>query len=249
MTSASRPRGSPTETATIWRQIRDELGAELGQRYRPGDRLPSEAQLATRFDVNRHTVRRALAALQAEGLVHSRRGAGVFVTAAPIAYRLGLRTRFTRNLAEAGQTGSREILRLETVGGTEAELDALGLGPGEPVHVLESVGAADGVPFLCSHSVFPAGRLPGFPDRLRETASITAALAACGIGDYRRASTRLVAERATGAVARHLRLPEGAPVLRAVALNVDPQGRPVEYGRTWFSSDRVELVVDQDSFR
>jgi GntR family phosphonate transport system transcriptional regulator len=233
----------------IWRQIRAELGAELGQRYRAGDRLPSEAQLATRFGVNRHTVRRALAELQSEGLVHARRGSGVFVTGAPISYRLGPRTRFTQNLAEAGQTGSREILRLETVAGTQRELDALGLGPGERVHVLESIGAADGVPFTCAHSVFPASRLPSFPDEVRATGSITAALAACGVTDYRRASTRLTAERATGAIARHLRLPEGAPVLRAVALNVDPEGRPVEHGRTWFCSDRVELVVDDQSFR
>jgi GntR family phosphonate transport system transcriptional regulator len=233
----------------IWRQIRDALGAELGLRYRAGDRLPSEAQLAIRFGVNRHTVRRALAELQTQGLVHSRRGAGVFVTAAPIAYRLGRRTRFSRNLAEAGQTGSREILRLETVPGTPAELDALGIAKGGHVHVLEAVGAADGVPFSCSHSVFPAARLPGLADRLRATGSITAALAACGVADYRRASTRLVAERATGAVARHLRLAEGAPVLRAVALNVDPDGRPVEHGRTWFSSDRVELVIDEASLR
>ncbi len=234
---------------TIWRQIRDALGAELGQRYRAGDRLPSEAQLATRFGVNRHTVRRALAELQAEGLLHARRGAGVFVTAAPISYRLGLRTRFTQNLARAGQTGSREILRLETVAGTKAELEALGLGAGERVHVLEAIGAADGVPFTCSHSVFPAARLPGFRESMRASGSITAALAACGVADYRRISTRLVAERASGAIARHLRLPEGAPVLRTEALNVDPEGRPVERGRTWFCSDRVELVVDEDSFR
>ena len=233
----------------LWRQIRGALGSEIGGRYRPGDRLPSEAQLATRFGVNRHTVRRALAAMQAEGLIHTRRGAGAFVTAAPVDYRLGRRTRFARNLAEAGQTGRRRILRLETLPGTRAETDALRLPAGAPIHVLEAVGLADGVPFTCTHGVFPADRLPGLPDRLRETGSITEALAACGVTDYRRASTRLAAERATGAIARHLALPEGAPVLRAVSLNVDPEGRPVEHARTWFSSDRVEIVVDEESFR
>ena len=235
--------------APVWRQIRETLGVEIGDRYRPGDRLPSEAQLATRFGVNRHTVRRALAAMQAEGLIHARRGAGVFVTAAPVGYRLGRRTRFTRNLAEAGQTGSRRILRLETLPGTPVETEALGLPRGERVHVLESVGLSDGVPFTWTHGVFPAERLPGFPEQLRASGSITQALTACGVPDYRRASTRLAAERATGAIARHLALPEGAPVLRAVSLNIDPQGRPVEHARTWFCSDRVEIVVDEESFR
>ena len=233
----------------VWRQIRDTLGAELGQRYRAGDRLPSEAQLASRFGVNRHTVRRALAELQAEGLLHARRGAGVFVTGTPVAYRLGRRTRFTQNLAAAGQTGSREIVRLETLAGMRTELEALGLAMGAQVHVLESVGLSDGVPFTYANSVFPAERLPDFARAIGESASITAALASCGVADYRRARTRLAAERATGAMARHLRLPEGAPVLRATALNVDAKGRAVEYGRTWFCTDRVELVVDEESFR
>ena len=237
------------EPGPIWRQIRDALGAEIGDRYRPGDRLPSEAQLATRFGVDRHTVRRALAEMQAEGLVHARRGAGVFVTGTPVSYRLGRRTRFTQNIAEAGRTGSREILRLETLPGTRAETDALSLAPGGRVHVLDSIGLSDNVPFTYHVSTFPADRLPGLPGHLRATGSITAALAACGVPDYRRASTRLAAERATGAVARHLRLPEGAPVLRAVSLNTDPDGRPVEHGRTWFSSDRVEILVDEESFR
>lgn len=233
----------------IWRQIREALSDEIGERYRAGDRLPSEAQLATRFGVNRHTVRRALAEMQAEGLVHARRGAGVFVTGTPVGYRLGRRTRFTRNLAEAGRTGSRDILRLETLPGTQAETQALALAPGARVHLLESVGLSDGVPFTCNRAVFPADRLPGFPDHLRRTGSITEALRACGVADYRRASTRLAAVRATGTVARHLRLPEGAPVLRAASLNVDAQGRPVELGRTWFCTDRVEIVVDDESFR
>ncbi len=115
--------------------------------------------------------------------------------------------------------------------------------------MLEAIGLSDGVPFTYASSVFPAGRLPGFPPALREKGSITAALAACGVPDYRRLRTRLSAERATGAMARHLRLPEGAPVLRAISLNVGADGRPVEYGRTWFCTDRVELVVEEESFR
>ncbi len=240
---------TPAGTAPIWQQIRAALGAEIAERYRPGDRLPSEAQLAARFGVNRHTVRRALAEMQRAGLVLARKGAGVFVTGTPVAYRLGRRTRFTQNLAETGRTGSREILRLETLPGTRTETDALSLPAGARVHVLESIGLSDGVPFTWHVSVFPAARLPDLPAQLGATGSITAALAACGVPDYRRASTRLAAERATGAIARHLALPEGAPVLRAVSLNIDPQDRPVEHGRTWFCSDRVEIVVDEESFR
>ena len=70
-----------TDKTPLWQAIADTLRAEitLGH-YPPGDRLPSEAALATRFGVNRHTVRHALAQLADAGLVHARRGAGVFAT-------------------------------------------------------------------------------------------------------------------------------------------------------------------------
>ena len=46
---------------------------------RPGERLPSERELATRFEVSRPTLRDALAELEASGLVVTRPGAGAFV--------------------------------------------------------------------------------------------------------------------------------------------------------------------------
>jgi GntR family phosphonate transport system transcriptional regulator len=49
-------------------------------------------------------------------------------------------------------------------------------------------------------------------------------------------------------IARHLRLPETSPVLRSESLDIDSDDRPVEYGVTWFCSERVQLVVDRTSF-
>lgn len=233
--------------AAVWVRIRAALEADLAAgRYRPGDRLPSETALATRFGVNRHTLRRALAALAEAGLVHARRGAGVFVTARPTDYRIGRRTRFRQNLIAAGQTPERRFLSLETRAADAGEAEALRLAPGAPVHVCEGLSLADGVPIALFHSVFCAARFPELKAALSETGSITAALERAGLQDYTRHSTRLSAERADAVRARHLRLPEGAPVLRTVALNVDGEGRPVEYGRSWFAGDRVQLIVEPD---
>ena len=71
-----------------------------------------------------------------------------------------------------------------------------------------------------------------------------AALAAIGIADYTRASTRLTAVLADATQALHLRLREGDPLLRATSVNVEQTGVPVEYGRTWYSGDHVTLTLD-----
>jgi len=231
----------------FWLRIRAALEGDLAAgRYAPGDRLPSEAALATRFAANRHTVRRAIAALAEAGLVHARQGAGVYVTARPTNYRISRRTRFARNLTEAGQTPDRQILTLETRAADAREAEALEISPGAPVHLWEGISLADGAPVALFRSAFCATRFPGILDALQATRSVTAALARCGVSDYTRKSTRLSAERADAVRARHLRLSEGAPILRAVAVNVDPDGRPVEYGRTWFAGDRVQLIVEPD---
>ncbi|MFK0223400.1 GntR family transcriptional regulator [Streptomyces vinaceus] len=63
--------------------------------YGPGDRLPGESELMARYGVARMTARQAFAALQAEGLVEARKGAGVFVRE----FKIGLRRRGIQRLA------------------------------------------------------------------------------------------------------------------------------------------------------
>lgn len=228
----------------LWSAIAATLSSEIAAgHYRPGDRLPTEAALSARFGVNRHTVRHALAALAEQGLVHSRRGAGVFVAQRPTDYPLGRRVRFHQNVLAAGQTPSRRISRAETRASDAEEARALRLKPGDAVHVVEGVSLADGQPIAAFRSVFPAGRFPGLLAEVQATGSITRSLAALGLSDYTRAETRLTAQLADPVLALALGVRPGAPVLRTVAVNVDPQGLPVEHGLTWFAGERVTLTV------
>ena len=228
----------------IWKSIAQTLSAEIAEgRYHPGDRLPSEADFATRFGVNRHTVRHALAALAEAGTVRSRRGAGVFVAARPTEYALGRRVRFHQNVAASGRTPSRQITLRETRGAGAKEAEALRLPPGTSVHVIEGVSRIDGQPVAVFRSVFDAARFPDLLAQMAAQNSVTAALAACGLTDYTRAETLLTAKAAPPVLALALQIAEGAPLLRSVAVNVDAAGVPVEYGTTWFAGERVTLTV------
>jgi DNA-binding FadR family transcriptional regulator len=61
----------------IVRSLREEI---LSERYRPGDRLPSERDLAARLGANRGSVREALKKLEQQGLLEIRPGGGARVT-------------------------------------------------------------------------------------------------------------------------------------------------------------------------
>lgn len=230
--------------SAIWTAIRDTLNEEIALgHYQPGDQLPTEAQLSDRFGVNRHTVRRALADLRETGIVHARRGAGVFVAHRPTDYPIGRRVRFHQNLAASGHVPDKRVLHLTTRSSDPREAEALALSPGAAVQVYEGLSYSDGHPIALFRSVFPADRFPRMLEELQKRASVTAAFNAHGVTDYTRASTRLTAKTASPTQALHLKVQPGSPILRSVGINVDAEGTPVEYGRTWFAGDRVTLTL------
>src|SRR5262245_26458277 len=102
---------SPAEGVTLWRRIADELehAIRLGS-HAVGDRLPGELEIAQRFAVNRHTVRRALAELAARGLVRAQRGSGTFVEHARLAYPIHARTRFSEIVGRAGRAPEGRLI-------------------------------------------------------------------------------------------------------------------------------------------
>lgn len=236
----------PAQRTPIWRSIAANLINDISQgRYRPGDKLPTEAELSKRFGVNRHTVRHALKSMAETGLVHARRGAGVFVAQVPTDYAIGKRVRFHRNLQQAGRLPGKQVLHLETCKANQEEMGALGLTEGSEVHVYEGLSLADGQPIATFRSVFPALRFPDFAADLDRLRSVTAAFEAHGVTDYTRAWTRVSAQRADATQALHMQIVEGDPVLRTVAVNVDNSQQPIEYGISWFAGDRITLTLSE----
>ncbi len=72
------------ERTAVPDQIRDHLEVLIRSgRFAPGSALPPERELASDLGVSRHSLRQAIASLEAVGLVESRHGAGVFLTSGP----------------------------------------------------------------------------------------------------------------------------------------------------------------------
>ena len=95
----------------LWRQIADDLERAIVQGELPtGARLPGEVDIAERFAVNRHTVRRALAELSSRGLVRAARGSGTYVETSRLPYPINAHTRFSEIVGAAGrQAGGRLV--------------------------------------------------------------------------------------------------------------------------------------------
>ena len=228
---------------TRWRRVADGIRAAIGDGS-VADRLPAESDLAERFGVNRHTVRRAIAALAADGLVRAERGRGTFVSAPGrrLSYEVGPRTRFGENVVSQARQPKGRLIRSESVPAGAELAGLLDCDGGAALHRLETTHEADGVPVSVATCWLSAARFPGFVRAFEDTGSMTEALRREGVADYRRRETRLTAERISAEDAGHLAAAPDGLVLVARAVSVELSGHPVLVQRTRFHAERMELV-------
>ena len=229
----------------LWRQIAGAIEEDItSRRFAPGGRLPTEQELATRFDVNRHTLRRAVAALEEKGLVRIEQGRGTFVQGGAIDYSVGRRTRFSENIRRQAREPSGRLIRAEKTKASPVIAKALGLRSGARLILLETLGMADDVPISIGAHYFSAQRFPDLTVSYEESGSITAALAQAGVEDYSRRSTRVTAGLPDSRETALLEMPKTRPLLICESINVDQDGDVIEYGRACFVADRVQVSLE-----
>lgn len=236
------PRGGGI---ALWRQIAEEIEAEIRNGlYRAGERLPTESALVARFEVNRHTVRQALAALKQAGLVTSAQGLGFFVADSTVDYALGPQTRWKQTIARQSRRPSAHILGTRAIPARGRIADALGLADGTPLLVIDTLRLADETPLTLTYHHLEAARFPGIEAALARHMSVTEALAEFGITAFVRRHTAVSTRLPRLSEARLLQQQPTQPVLVTEGLNVDQDDRPTEYGISLFAGERVRLSVD-----
>jgi GntR family phosphonate transport system transcriptional regulator len=232
----------------VWRQIEQILSAEIAAHgFGDEGRLPSEAELAKRFDVNRHTIRRAMLRLAATGLVSVEQGRGTFVQPGAIDYQIGRRTRFTENLRRQKHTSAGVMLSAEKTRAEPVVAKALGIRVGTLVYQIETRHDSDGIPLTFARNWYPAARFADLPAVLESAGGVSAALAEFGVTDYTRKWSRIGSVLPSSDVARRLQINRQQPVLWVENVDVDENGVPIKYGITHFAADRVQLMVEHDA--
>jgi GntR family phosphonate transport system transcriptional regulator len=240
----NRPDTEVTGVA-LWRRVADAIEHGIADgRHAAGSKLPGETEIAETHRVNRHTVRRALAALAERGLVRAERGSGTYVEAPRIAYPLRSRTRFSENIGAVGREARAQLISHTLEDADRVIAKRLALKTGAPLIRLETVRFADRTPISRGTTWMPAARFPDAARVYERHGSITKMLLHFGIRDYRRAETRLTAAIVEAADAARLDLALGRPILLVEGTDVDTNGAPILANRTRFAAERIEFVVE-----
>jgi GntR family transcriptional regulator len=200
------------------RSLRHSLAEELRRRirageWRPGERMPSEPQLARRQAVSRSSMRAAITLLEEEGYVSRRHGSGTYVTHRPaLAHDLGRNTGVSSLIASTGLAPGTVEETWGAVPAPAAVAAELGVAEGEPVSELRRVRTADGrrvvdVTDWCRIDHLAPEELSVIGD-----GSIYAALAERGLA-VEHGVAHLTPRNADGDVARRLDVPSGTLLL------------------------------------
>lgn len=229
----------------LWRRVADHLEHAIADgRYPVDTRLPGEIEIAQRLGVNRHTVRRAIAALADRGFVRAERGSGTYVETRRLRYPIHSRTRFSEIVGAAGREPGGRLLASVI---EEAEPDVarrLAVAPRTAVIRLDILRSVDRVPVSAATTWLPADRAPDAGRIYRDTRSLTRTLAQLGIDDFRRQSTRISAAIADAADAARLRLAPGRPLIVVDSTDVTADERPILTTRARLAADRIELAIE-----
>jgi GntR family transcriptional regulator len=216
--------------------LRDAIERGL---IKPEAPLPAERDLATDFDVSRITVRKALDALVADGLLVRRQGAGTFV-AGRVEKQFAKLSSFTEDMAARGRTVASRWLAQTVATVSPDESMTLGLSPGANVYRFHRLRMADGVPMAIERSTIPGFALDS-ADAVAD--SLYAALEKAGNRPIR-ALQRLRAVLFDAEQAALLGIEAGAAGLFIERRGFLEDGRAIEATQSWYRGDAYDFVAE-----
>ena len=231
-----------------WAETRDRIDVEITSgRLAPDTRLPSEPELCVLYGTRRHSLRKALAALVAEGKLRVEHGRGTFVERAPLLnYVIGSRTRFRENLMSQGLTASGETLAEMKTQASARVAAALQIEVDAPVFARSWRGFANDLPISMGWGYHDAERFPDLQERRRTIGSITEIYRTYGITDYRRLRTTVFTRIASESEAGMLMLRAGQSVLVVQKIDAELGGRPIGFSEAVWAGDRVQFTFETD---
>lgn len=246
-----------TPTKSRQSRIADTLRAEIASGdIAPGSQLPSEREIAERFQVARNTVRLGLSVLVSEGLIVSEHGRGYFVRShEPFIYYASrsenlqfpvadqTRDSYVNDIKRAGRVPTTDF-RLAIEPASSVVAAGLQIEVGSSTAVRSVLRYVDGTPWSLQSSWYPMDIAEGTrimdPRDIKEgTTRYLAGLGHDQIGYWDEWTTRMP----TPDEARKLQLGPGTPVLISYRTAYTAE-RPIRVTETIFAGDRNRVVYE-----
>lgn len=239
------PQTAPAASAApvfspLYQQIKALITRSLQDgEWKPGELIPSEAELAVRFGVSQGTVRKAIDELAADKLLLRRQGRGTFVATH---HEEAVKFRFLRLVrdGEPGGAGAlqRQFLACHRVRPSADVVRLLGIKAGDMVLEIRRILHMDGEPVVYEEIYLPGAAFRNLTaERLEQYRGPLYALFESEFGTRMvRAEEQLRAVNADPAQAELLKVPPGQALLSVERLAYSYGDQPVELRRGLYST-------------
>ena len=226
----------------LYQQIKGFILNSLrASEWKPGEAIPSETDLALRFQVSQGTVRKAIDELAAENLLLRRQGKGTFVATHA---EQQVQFRFLRLVPESGTRGSegpaqRDIIECRRARASADIAKALSLRSGDTVLQVRRVLSFGGTPVILEDIWLPAVPFKGLTaDRLANYQGPMYALFETEFNVRMvRADEKIRAVAAMGIQATLLKVKRNTPLLSVERIAYTYQNEPIELRRGYYRTD------------
>ncbi len=228
--------------------IAEQVTQELHKRilegvYGPGERLPSESELAAEMSVSRGSVRSAMASLATAGLIDRRQGDGTYVREVKnadnsLVYAIW---EFNQLIKAGGHNPSIQAGAIDRRPATEEEAGTLSLDPGEEVLTVHRLFFADDQPLIFSINVSPSKIFAVAEDQLDATLGIHGFVKRFCNQEVARVDMDISATIAAGPVQDELALAPNTPILRLEQLFLDINRRPLVLAINYLCGKKLSL--------
>lgn len=226
----------------VYLLLRDEIARGVH-----GDRLPGEQRLAERLQVSRVTIRRALDALTADGLIEKRAGAGSRITGQSDSLRFAADfATLLPQIVEMGRRTTARLLAFSYGPAPDQVTRALGLARGVRVQTAVRVRLIEGRPFSHLTTHVPKDIAAGYDEADLATTPLFRLLERSGVC-IAAAHQSVTATLAAPDVAEALDVSVGAPLLALQRVVRDDGGQGVEFLSALYRPDvfRLEMTLNR----
>jgi GntR family transcriptional regulator len=226
-------------------QIKEAILRQLDSgQLRPGDKLPTEKELAQSLGLSLAPVRQAILELAREGYVQRSKGKGTFVSNPKIEQAITILTSFTESMQDKGIPSEMRVIAFESIAPPAEIASQLRLNEHESVIMLKRLFILNGQPATIITSFLSQSRFSG----LLQVDFTGQSLYHLLERDYQiqlaRAENYLEVIPCTLSDAMLLNIRANSPTLVITGVSYDTDQLPVEYVHALYRTDRFRFFIE-----
>ena len=229
----------------IYIQIHDKIKEDIEKGvWSIGDRLPSERELALKFDVSRMTLRQAIQTLADEGILERKIGSGTYVARKKVQETMTGTTSFTEITLSQNRVPSSRTVSYFVAKPSSSEMEKLQLGPEDSILRMERIRFADDIPICFEVASIPYSLVSQY-GKSEITNSFYKTLEAKSGHKIGHSNQTISAVQASEQIAEYFEIKRGDAILRVRQVSYFENGLPFEYVRTQYAGSRFEFYLEK----